>query len=56
MLISREMVTSPEMLGMRRLPTAATFYHFESEQASKQVKKERKPARKAFFRAGEQIM
>ncbi len=40
MLISREMVTSPEMLGMRRLPTAATFYHFESEQASKQVKKE----------------
>lgn len=40
MLIDRAMFTSPEMLGMRRLPTAATFYHFKSEEESKAVKKE----------------
>ena len=40
MLIDRAWFNSPEMLGMYRLPTAATFYHFETEEAAKQVKKE----------------
>lgn len=40
MLIDRAMFTSPEMLGMRRLPTAATFYHFKREEDAKAVKKE----------------
>ena len=40
MLIDRALFNSPEMLGMYRLPTVATFYHFESEAASRQVKKE----------------
>ena len=43
MLITREMITSPEMLGMRRLPSSATFYHFSSESESKQYKKEFSP-------------
>ena len=43
MLITREMLTSPEMLGMRRLPTAATFYHFTGVEEAKQVKKEFSP-------------
>ena len=40
MLIDRAWFNSPEMLGMYRLPTVATFYHFETEEAAKQVKKE----------------
>ena len=40
MLIDRALFNSPEMLGMYRLPTVATFYHFESEEAAKQLKKE----------------
>ena len=44
MLITREMLNSPEMLGMRRLPTAAAFYHFNSVEDAKKVKKEFSPA------------
>ena len=40
MLIDSAWFNSPEMLGMYRLQTVATFYHFESEEAAKQLKKE----------------
>lgn len=32
--------TSPEALGINRLPAKATFYHFESKEKAKSVKKE----------------
>ncbi len=43
MSILKLFVTSPEVLGFRRLPSRATLYPFESEAAALQVKKEFSP-------------
>ena len=43
MLIDRAMFTSPELLGMRRMQTSATLYHFNNEVDARMVKKEFSP-------------
>ena len=43
MQIRRSDFTSPEHLGSRRLPAAATFHHFRSEEEAKKVFREFSP-------------
>ena len=44
MFIDRAMFTSPELLGMNRMPSSATLYHFANETDARMVKKEFSPS------------
>ena len=44
MKITREMLTSPELQGMRRESSHATMFHFDSESQAKLYKKEYSPS------------